>query len=514
MSYDSLKKNNTLTFAFLLTSILFFVYYLGVFPKLSESYLYNFWETDEQCIDIDPSGNLCVSYQVPKWINTVAPRELLVFFSNRTNKEIKIFLSFLETSSEKYKLVVSEQPAFDIGGRNIRTSLSSSELILFSKSTVSFPWSINLFQHKNRYQSQTISNVIDGTDFYLVGNFRYCLEGKECIPVALNLNSKAITLSPWRAFIDSFIKTILLPPWSNTFLPVIGVFLTFFFEKKGFFKPYAMRLRGWFVLLLTLGGVIWFILGLIIKLIDYLFQTPDVNINIAFDIVLRTLGVALILCGIVDLFWTKQQPYKYLKKKFPHFFRFLDTAFRYSSAFVGFDIEKMKEDEDVQRTLLGHPNGIKSLNWLEDNQRKYSYRGRKKQFQALLLASIHNTPSKDFDWKTSNFLRTLIDLVEDYPSLAFQDDVLVFTILIEIVESHEYIKKKIEPSDESQQPSKALSDLLEDCLRKKIFSQNVHEKFTISIENIKKNSTEEKEDQQSVPSSATDSGKTGEIKKS
>jgi len=459
------KKHRSWLFALIMIAVLFGIYYTYFFPALEKIYIEKFWTSKMVCDqEKGKFDKLYIKIQVPRWINTSVSRKIPVTIVNRTSKEISVdFVLYPREEEDSYKNLLVYRKWDDSEAGNY-SSNEIRDLPLYHGATAKMLFFTQLMKDSD--------DIEINHQFRLAGTITVDDEDKPCY---FQLRTQPIRYNPGKAFIDSFINIILMPPWSNTFLIPIAIFLTVFFEKKKMFQNNFRGVKGFvsLVFLSTLG--IAFLFWLTYAIIKY-YDVP---------VFFKYLGGGLVFiygygCFKVGYNWI----YNWIKKHVPILDRIHNGVISFSqwagkklwcfklAPLKDKDYVIRKETTESLRQLVTYLNRTEPLSKLELNYIRIE-RDHKKilhspDLSLLLIDSIRNMPSSDFKCQEISFIKRLMDLVEKIPSLAFSDEVLLLNILmkLEFDDIDKYLIEKLETSSSVELRQK-ISNYLTKQIKKK-----------------------------------------------
>jgi hypothetical protein len=255
---NELKSPHSWMWAILLVVFLFVLYYLIFFPWLNQVYLAQFWNTLSSCYSFDTEGectvdnqgqaqgDLSLDFQIPKYVSDFVEREIVINIRNRSGK------------SRSVTLVVAPETQEHLNVR-IRQDAKEAEGVQSGSMTFDIP-AYATASGKIWLKAEECTRAGGRASPGVLGQsvpLRFYLQGHE---LTLQPKPDWPYVVPWKTLLHSFIKVILLPPWSNGLLPALAIAWAWYLEQA---EPWGWRdaleqrlkLSQLFVLVLEWAGL-------------------------------------------------------------------------------------------------------------------------------------------------------------------------------------------------------------------------------------------------------------------
>jgi hypothetical protein len=190
----------------LLAVLTFLLYYLVAYSPLEAAYDKAFWSGKPD----DANGPLLVNVSIPKYLASFVEREVLVSVTNSSPDETEVALTV--STAPSYVIMHSPETA-----RTGNSDYDGSNVIAFGKIPphTTFTRSLLVKARGGKWGDQI--------------DFEFFLRTKKPEDEIWSLSSVALggpssaSIDPPAAFLQSLTKTVLLPPWSNGFLPTLAL---------------------------------------------------------------------------------------------------------------------------------------------------------------------------------------------------------------------------------------------------------------------------------------------------
>lgn len=211
----------------LLTIVYAFIfYYLSFFPRLNVAYHQGFWWTEEVNHPVPAqnqsgkSSEVIVSTSFPRYVTSFVEREMYVNIRNPTDTPLKMSVVVQQKTPDKglYELLFSVQPNYPGASDTFPTTNQTLTLAGHDSRSLTYLLRASAIQKNESSKPPTyvVDDRLQGNPLY--GNIEIWINGAR-----VNLKQPNIIMaSGWKSLLDSFIKVLLLPPWSNGLL-VLGV---------------------------------------------------------------------------------------------------------------------------------------------------------------------------------------------------------------------------------------------------------------------------------------------------
>jgi len=247
MNLPTPKTRTGWIFSLVLISLSFVIYYGVVFDILSTEYGDNFWETSTPL----ETRNINIDVTIPRYISRFAAREIIIRAKNITN-----------TPQDGFSLIIA---AGEITQNNVCVTRSkNTDMVFFCPSPNVNSIGCILGEDVEKYDGK-ISNIVvfdsippygqvvrtvwvgggqneegnNKVDFgfweipnQTLGTNETDDELKSESDTCLQFGSTSARFNPKGTFLQSFLRTLLLPPWSNGLIPALVFFVVYATEYK------------------------------------------------------------------------------------------------------------------------------------------------------------------------------------------------------------------------------------------------------------------------------------------
>lgn len=198
--------------AIILIIFSFLLYYPCLYTRLENSYYGHFWKSK-----VYHSDDLSITFRIPQYVSSFIEREIIISVENLEKKPIDVTIIISATT------ITSNEPVL----LQIQSNKTSNDQnILEGSSAVHF---FSIPARATDIKSVWVRLPITQSDDILFHFFRDTAAGL----VGLDLKDKTIARTDsYCTLLQSLIKTVLLPPWSNGFLPALALIIAWSMEES------------------------------------------------------------------------------------------------------------------------------------------------------------------------------------------------------------------------------------------------------------------------------------------